>query len=53
MNTYRVTLRHDNGRVQFVTTATSQQAAVVQVCDAEGAPHRAVVKIEDFGPVSA
>ena len=39
---YRVTMRHDRGRIVIHTTASSALAAARQVCEAEGAPPCAV-----------
>jgi len=48
---YRITLRHDHGRVTILTTATSASAALRATMYAERAPDRSVLAVEDLGPV--
>lgn len=48
---YRVTLKHDNGKVSFITTASTKEQAIKQVCELEKAPESAVVKVVDKGSV--
>ncbi|AWY09440.1 hypothetical protein vB_RpoS-V16_04 [Ruegeria phage vB_RpoS-V16] len=43
---YKITLRHDSGRVTIQTTASRLAAAVRKVLAAEGAPFGAIVKVE-------
>lgn len=42
---YIVTMRHDDGTVEIMTTASSPEQARRQVADAEGAPLRAAVDV--------
>lgn len=46
MKEYIITLRHDHGRIRIMTTASSQEQAVKQVCDCEFAPRSAVIDVE-------
>lgn len=41
---YRITLRHDGGKVRIVTNASNRDMAIAQVCNAEGAPRSAVLQ---------
>lgn len=50
MNTYKVTLKHDGGRVTITTTGTTEQDARDKVRKAEGAPYGAVLKVERVLP---
>ena len=43
---YRVTLRHDRGTIRIRTAAQSGKSAAETVRLAEGAPLRAVVRVE-------
>jgi len=52
MNAYIITLRHSGGIVAIRTTASCLQAAIEQVCAFEGAPHSAVVHVQDLGAVT-
>lgn len=45
MKRYVVTLRHDRGTVDLKVTASSEEAAIHMVLEAERAPDRAVVCI--------
>jgi len=42
---YILTLKHDEGEVEITTTASSKEAAIKSVCDAEHAPESAVIKV--------
>ena len=44
MKTYKFTalISHDKGQAKVVTTASSQQAAIHIICNAEGCPEGAV-----------
>lgn len=53
MNRYVVVLRHGGGVIHVSTTACSTQKAIEQVCEFEGAPHSAVVRVDEKGPVYA
>lgn len=46
MNRYKVYLRHDNGVVSFYVMADSIAQAVERVLAAEGAPERAIYRID-------
>ena len=46
MKEYIITLRHDAGQIRILTTASSQEQAVKQVCDYEFAPLSAVISVE-------
>lgn len=48
---YRVTMSHDGGRFNVITTASSAEWAKKTVCAAEGAPLRSAIKVKDLGPV--
>lgn len=47
---WRVTLRHDAGRVRIMTAASSADKAAELVCKAEGAPESAVLRVEPVAP---
>jgi len=46
MQEYIITLRHDSGKISILTTASSQEQAVKQVCEYEFAPLSAVISVE-------
>ncbi len=46
MKEFKITLRHDSGVISIITTASSQEQAVKQVCDYEFAPLSAVISVE-------
>lgn len=46
MNTYIITLKHDSGKTKLITNADNEAQAVKLVCDAEGCPPHAIIKIE-------
>jgi len=52
MNAYIITLRHAGGTIAIRTTASSREAAIEQVCAFEGAPHSAVVQVQELGAVA-
>lgn len=49
---YRVTLRHDAGKVRISVVAARMTQAVRLVLNSEAAPFGAVVKIERLGEVA-
>lgn len=46
MKEFKITLRHDAGVISIITTASSQEQAVKQVCDYEFAPLSAVISVK-------
>jgi len=52
MNAYIITLSFMGHRIAIRTTASSREAAIEQVCAFEGAPHSAVVQVQDLGAVA-
>lgn len=46
MNIYRITVKHDKGRENFVITAKNIQAAINILIIAEGYPERAITNIK-------
>jgi hypothetical protein len=46
---YAVTLRHDAGKVKLKIAADSEMSARTIACACEGAPERAVLKVEQLG----
>jgi hypothetical protein len=47
MKRYRITLKHDTGRVSITTAAVNLEAAVRIVLNSEGAPASAIIKTEE------
>lgn len=47
-NNYRITVKHDHGRIRIKTAASSADAAKKIVMDAEGCPERSITKIEEL-----
>jgi hypothetical protein len=45
MKTYTATIKHDTGKVRLRVTASSKEAAILMICNAEGCPPRAIVNI--------
>lgn len=43
---YRVTLKHDSGKITIATVASNKKGAIEQVLNFENAPQSAVVKVE-------
>lgn len=48
MKNYRITLRHDGGRVRITTNASDAETALAIVLKLETAPRSAVVKVEEL-----
>ena len=46
MKKFRLTLKHDSGTFNLITFARSKRQAIYSVCQAEGCPERAIVKIK-------
>ena len=45
MNTYKITVKHDTGKIVIRTIAQNEQAAKNMVMAAEGCPECAIVKV--------
>lgn len=41
---YKVTVKHDNGKVKLITVARSAHSAIEMICNAENCPKSAIVK---------
>jgi len=48
MNNYKLTVKHDNGKVTFKTSASDEQAARKIVCNAENCPDCAIIKVVEY-----
>lgn len=48
LSKYKLSLKHDNGRVNIITNALSYQNAIQMVCEAEGCPERAIINIKRY-----
>jgi hypothetical protein len=48
MNTYKLTLKHDNGKITFEVKADSEKAARGIVCRSEGCPDSAIIKVKEY-----
>lgn len=46
VNKYRLTIKHDNGKFNVVTAATSESAAIHIVSCAECCPLTAIIKVK-------
>jgi len=44
MNIYKLTIKHDSGKINIITTAIDPDTAKFKVCEAEGCPPCAIVK---------
>ena len=45
MKEFTITLRHDRGKINITTSASTKEQAIAQVLDHEGAPESAVVGV--------
>ena len=45
MNIYKITLKHDNGKINIITSASNEKQARKQVCDYEKCPESAIIKV--------
>ena len=45
---FKITLKHDDGKVNITTTASNKEQAIKQVCNSEKAPESAVVKVTEL-----
>ena len=45
---YQATIKHDNGKVKIRTAATDKETAIKIICNAEGCPERAIIKIVEL-----
>lgn len=48
---YKITLKHDNGKVNIITTASDEKQAREIVLKWEGAPACAIVKVKQLKPL--
>ncbi len=48
---YRLTLKHDHGKVKLTTVASSEKSARLIVTKAENCPDCAIVNVECLGDV--
>jgi hypothetical protein len=46
MHKFQITLVHDAGKIKITTSASSIQAAITIVCEAEGCPEIAIINIK-------
>ena len=46
MKTYRLTLKHDTGKIRIKTTAENKETAINIIMQFENCPRSAIVKIE-------
>lgn len=45
---FQVTVKHDAGKVKIRTAATDKEAAIKIICNAEGCPECAIIKIVEL-----
>lgn len=48
MKQYRATVKHDNGKINFLVNASSEQDARKMICAAELCPDSAIIKIKEI-----
>jgi len=48
MKTYKLTLKHDHGKVRITVKAENEQKAKELVMKSENCPERAIVKIQEY-----
>jgi len=48
MTIYKLTVTHDQGTMTVKTSASSKEAAIKKVCDMEGCPKRAIIKVKNI-----
>jgi hypothetical protein len=48
---YRLTVRHDNGTVNIETQASSEDAAVQAIMNAERCPRRSITEVQEIGVI--
>lgn len=46
MNLYKLTLKHDGGRLNIVTSAPNEEIAKYKIMDAENCPMGAITKVK-------
>lgn len=46
MNLYKLTLKHDNGRFNIITSAPSEEIAKYKIMEAENCPACAITKVK-------
>ncbi len=42
---YKLTVKHDNGKVKLIAVARSAYSAIQMICNAENCPESAIVKV--------
>ncbi len=47
-NNYKVTVKHDSGKVTFKTHASDEQQVRKMICNAEGCPDSAIIKVVEY-----
>jgi hypothetical protein len=50
MKTYRAVLKHAYSKTRITTTASSEEAARQNICNAEGCPGSSIIDIKENGP---
>jgi hypothetical protein len=45
MKRYKLTIKHDTGKVNIFTRANDEQQAIEKVCNSEGCPKTAIIKV--------
>lgn len=45
---YQVTVKHDTGKVKIRTAATDKETAIKIICNAEGCPEGAIIKVVEL-----
>lgn len=48
MHLFKVTVQHDTGKIRLRVVATDEAAARKMVCNTEGCPDRAIIKIQNL-----
>jgi hypothetical protein len=45
VNTYKVTVKHDKGKIDIIVKATCKKSAIKMIMDNEGCPINAIIKV--------
>lgn len=53
LKTFQVTIRHDSGKIRIKTAATDKDHAKNIICQAEGCPETAILKVIELIPKAA
>jgi hypothetical protein len=46
MEKFILTLKHDKGKIKISTFAENEKIAIEKICNSEGCPQSAIIKIE-------